>query len=549
MTNCSLPPPPKPSMRVALYARFSSDLQRQTSIDDQLRAARGRAAAEGWHVVIERSDQAVSGATPFLLRPGSKALLADALAGRFDVLIVEGLDRTFRDVGEQEQIVKRLEHRGIRIIGTSDGYDTLAKGRKVMRIARGLVNELYLDDLAQKTHRGLAGQFDRGLTTGGKSYGYRSEETPAGRQLVIDQTEADHVRWIFDRYAEGWTPVSIAHELNRRGVPSPRGGSWAVGAIHGSAARGLGLLNNVMYSGQVIWNRRQWLKDPETGARVYTERPREEWQFRDAPHLRIIDPATWAATRQRMAQIAERGANVAKANKGGRPARTLFGGLLRCPTCGGPVIAVSSRAYGCGVHKDRGSAICTNDATTPRTAVDARLLALVREDLESPQSFAELQQNVRQLVAEHQREASGAAHDGKRRLAEVEKELGRLVDALAQVGYSPAIAERLRSAEAERAALAAQTAEVLDVDELTNVVLADYRAAMLDLKSRLDGHPDRERTRELLRQMLGPVTLARDADGVTWAQMNNPAEQLLVAGGMSLTVVAGAGFEPTTFGL
>jgi hypothetical protein len=90
---------------------------------------------------------------------------------------------------------------------------------------------------------------------------------------------------------------------------------------------------------------------------------------------------------------------------------------------------------------------------------------------------------------------------------------------------------------------------VLDGEELITAVLADYRAAMLDLKSRLDGHPDRERTRELLRQMLGPVTLARDADGVTWAQMNNPAEQLLVAGGMSLTVVAGAGFEPTTFGL
>ena len=84
------------NQRVALYARFSSDLQRQTSIDDQLRAARGRAAAEGWQVVVERSDSAVSGATPFALRPGSKALMADALAGRFDVLIVEGLDRTFR---------------------------------------------------------------------------------------------------------------------------------------------------------------------------------------------------------------------------------------------------------------------------------------------------------------------------------------------------------------------------------------------------------------------------------------------------------------------
>lgn len=150
-------------MRVALYARFSSDQQRQTSIADQLRAARARAAAEGWPVVIERSDEGVSGATPFAVRPGGKALLADALAGRFDVLIVEGLDRTFRDLGEQEQVVKRIEHRGIRIIGTSDGYDTEGRGRKVLRVIRGLQNEMYLDDLAAKTHRGLAGQRRPGL--------------------------------------------------------------------------------------------------------------------------------------------------------------------------------------------------------------------------------------------------------------------------------------------------------------------------------------------------------------------------------------------------
>lgn len=240
------------TMRVALYARFSSDLQRQTSIEDQLRAARTRAATEGWNIVAERSDSAVSGSTPFALRPGSKALLADALAGRFDVLIVEGLDRTFRDVGEQEQVIKRLEHRGIRVIGTSDGYDTQAKGRKVMRIARGLVNELYLDDLSEKTHRGLVGQFERGLSAGGRSFGYRTQEAQGGRRMVIDEAEATHVRWIFDRYAEGWSPVSIAHELNRLGVPAPRGGTWAVSAIHGSAARGLGMLNNEIYVGRVI---------------------------------------------------------------------------------------------------------------------------------------------------------------------------------------------------------------------------------------------------------------------------------------------------------
>jgi site-specific DNA recombinase len=323
-----------------------------------------------------------------------------------------------------------------------------------------------------------------------------------------------------------------------------------VSAIQGSAARGLGLLNNEMYGGRVIWNRRQWLKDPETGSRRYVERPSDEWQVREAPELRIVDQATWAETRQRMAGVAKRGANIAKA-KGGRPARSLFGGLLRCATCGGSIIAINARAYGCSVRKDRGSTVCSNAATTPREAVDAQLLAAVRKDFESPNTLAEFSQSVRALVADHGREARGPAMEAQRRLTAVDKELARLVDALGQIGFSPAVAERLRSLEVERTSLATQAAPVeeFDVNEIVARVLADYRAAMLNLQRCLHEEPDRERTRELLRLILGPVTLVRDADGVTWAQTTNPAEQLLAAGGVSLTVVAGAGFEPTTFGL
>jgi site-specific DNA recombinase len=176
------------NLRACFYARYSSDQQRETSIVDQLRAARARAEREGWVVVAQHEDQELSGSVPVALRPGGKALIADALASRFDVLVLEGLDRLAREVGDQEQLVKRLEYRGIRIVGTADGYDSLMPGRKVMRVARGLVNELHLDDLREKTHRGLAGQFDRGYHVGGVTFGYRSQATAdgKGRELVIN---------------------------------------------------------------------------------------------------------------------------------------------------------------------------------------------------------------------------------------------------------------------------------------------------------------------------------------------------------------------------
>lgn len=101
------------TQRATLYARYSTDKQRETSITDQLREARARAEREGWPVVATHADEGVSGSTPLAMRAGGKALMADALAKRFEVLIVEGLDRLSRELGEAETIVKRLDRKSV----------------------------------------------------------------------------------------------------------------------------------------------------------------------------------------------------------------------------------------------------------------------------------------------------------------------------------------------------------------------------------------------------------------------------------------------------
>lgn len=509
--------------RVALYARFSTDLQRQTSIDDQQRAARARAAAEGWPIVAEHADEAVSGSVPLMLRAGGKALLAGALALRFEILIVEGLDRLSRDVGEQDQVVKRLEYRGIRLIGTSDGYDTNAKGRKVMRVARGLVNELYLDDLRDKTHRGLAGQFGRGFSAGGRSFGYSTVEAAGGRRMVIDEAEAAHVRWIFEQAADGRSTRQLVHDLNARGVKSARGGSWAVSAIGGSKVRGLGLLQNELYRGHVIWNRRQWLKDPETGSRRYVERPRSEWQTREAPELRIISDELWArATASRRPDM-----NLPRGSK----APTLFGGLLRCAGCGGPVVAINARYYGCSVHKDRGPSICSSTGTWRREQVDRRLVAELRGELLGADALRDLQDVVRTEAAGAVREVD--APEPRKRRTELQGHIGRLVDAIAQVGISSSLAARLAAAEAELEQLEARQrrgrAGLVDAEALANQLLQRYRSWMMQLEQALAGEADRIQTRRILARILGPVTLLKDDAGESYAEIQEPAERLLIA--------------------
>lgn len=523
--------------RAVLYARYSTDRQRETSIDDQLRAARARAEHEGWEIVGTHADEGVSGSTPVALRPGGKVLLAGALAGRFEVLILEGLDRLSRELGEAETMVKRLEHRGVRIIGTADGYDSQAQGRKVMRIARGLVNELYLDDLRHKTHRGLAGNFDRGMSAGGRSYGYRTRPVAAGQQLVIDEGEAAIVREVFELFADGHSVRSIAHQLNQRGVPTARGGTWAVSALQGSAARGLGMLHNRLYIGAVVWNRRQWIKDPDTGKRRYVDWPQQEWQVREDESLRIVPQPLWDAVQSRVRQGPARGTRKGA----GRIPRTLFGGLLRCEVCGGPMIAVNAARYGCNTHKDRGPTVCPNAQTVLREALDHRLLAEVRAELSAPEALDELRTAVRSIVAQQRKESAAGVAPGRARLAQLRAEIQRLVEAVAMVGISPMLADRLRQAEAEYAALERQTAASTGpVETVLEAVTARYKRLLLALRDVLDDE-DRDRTRAILADMIGPVTVLHEEGGV-FAEIEAPAARLLVAvaGGASLEGVAGA---------
>jgi site-specific DNA recombinase len=506
--------------RVAIYGRFSTDRQSDTSIEAQARISRRRADELGAKVVIEHADQAVSGSVPLEHRPGGRALLADALAGRFDVLIVEGLDRLSRDMGEQDRVVKRLEYRGVRILGVSDGYDSQAKSRKVLRVARGLVNELYLDDLRDKVHRSLSAKAARGGHVAGLSYGYRSDARGADRALSIVEDQAAVVREIFERYGAGESCQRIAADLNRRGVRGPRGGTWSIAALYGSPAKGAGILNNRLYVGCYTWNRSQWLKDPDTGKRTRIARPASEWQTDERPELRIVSDVLFEAARARIGRVSRTGKGNLR--KGGKPT-TLFGGLLRCGKCGGSMIASDAYRYGCTARKDRGSSVCTG-TVAPRKATDARLLATVRDELAGPATIAQVRAYAARLLAEHRSDQDTPAA----RKPALAREISNLVDAIAQVGVSDALRARLAKAEAELAALDRRPpiAALPSVDDVVSI----YRRSILNIERALAA--DIERAREALAQVLGTVKIETTAEG-TFAEIAVRADRVLLAAGGS----------------
>ena len=161
--------------RCAIYARYSSDLQSPTSIEDQHQLCRAYAERRSWAVVSLFEDAALSG-FGIEHRPGYQQLLAAALSSpaAFEVVLVEDLSRLTRDMAELLRVTTRLRLKGVELVGVSDGIATSQQGAKMHVAVKGLVNELYLDDLRDKTHRGLSGSVARGMSAGGRLYGYRT---------------------------------------------------------------------------------------------------------------------------------------------------------------------------------------------------------------------------------------------------------------------------------------------------------------------------------------------------------------------------------------
>ena len=289
--------------RVAIYTRFSSDLQRDASNEDQQRLACEHARKQDYEVVKVYADRAMSGAS--LLRPGMQALIRDAGLGLIDVVLAEALDRYSRSQADIATLFEKLRFWDVRVETVTEGVIT------EMHIGlKGTMNALFLKDLAQKTHRGLEGRVRDGKSAGGRAYGYRSvvqfapDGTPIRGDLVVDEAEANVIRRVFRDYAAGLSPRTIAARLNEESVPGPRGGLWGPSTVYGNPKRGTGLLNNELYVGRRVWNRQRFEKDPETGKRQARPNDEADLVVQDAPELRIVNDGLWAEVKARQRSVA-----------------------------------------------------------------------------------------------------------------------------------------------------------------------------------------------------------------------------------------------------
>jgi site-specific DNA recombinase len=546
------------STRCAIYARYSSDLSRDASIEDQVRLCRQNAERAGWSVAEVFEDRAISGASA--IRPGYQALLAAVAEGRIDIVLAEALDRLSRDQEDIAALFKRLRFLGVRLVTVSEGeIGDLHIGLK------GAMNALYLKDLADKTRRGLEGRVRAGRSGGGLCYGYDviPGEERGGRAINAD--EAAIVRRIFAEFAAGRSPKAIARRLIEDGIPGPRGVLWRDTAIRGHRQRGTGLLNNELYIGRLVWNRLRYVKDPASGRRVSRPNPPEAWIVEDVPDLRIIDEALWEAVKARQASIeAEPGVQAMKETRfweRRRPVHMLTGRAF-CGACGGTFAAAGRDYLACSNARKLGT--CDERKAIRRPLLEDFVLGLVRDRLMQPEA-------VKVFISAYHteinidRDAAAAVRSGQQQeLTDRQAKLEGLYDAVADGLRTPGLLAQLEALEAEvgrlQGALAAPAPPPI---RLHPRLADDYRDRVAALGGALADPQQRDQAVGHLRDLIARIELRHDGGG--WLVELQGALEALVALGLakekaprprlsaealcSAKVVAGVGFEPTTFRL
>lgn len=448
-------------VRCAIYTRKSTEeglSQEFNSLDAQRESAVAYIASqknEGWSCVPDRYDD--GGFTGGNMdRPALKRLMDDIEAGKIDCVIVYKVDRLSRSLMDFARLMALFDRKGVSFVSVTQQFNTThSMGRLTLNILLSFA-QFEREIISERTRDKIASARRKGKYQHGKPIlGYDFVPAPApftGRRLVVNKTEAERVRRIFELYLEAGSILRVADECNSRG--------WTTKSWTTTAGRTVGnrefdktiisrLLRNPLYVGKV----------PHNGA-VY-----------DGEHEAIVEDDLFRRVQARLKLAGERGGAGVKNSTG-----ALLGGLVRCKGCGCAMSPSSAskkkpdgkrtryRYYVCSNAVKRGRQHCAAPSL-PGPALETFVLDQVKALLaDSPQMTVVVDRAIDLL-----REAAG------NRLAEQT----RLRGVLERLSSEEPTAATRREVERVRRTLSAVSAQVaadaerlIDEDEVAGAVEA-----------------------------------------------------------------------------
>ena len=204
-----------------VYARYSSHSQKDTSIEDQVRDIEVYCRLNNLSIVKVYADRHLTGTSD--KRPQFQQMMKDAAHGRWSYVVVWKTDRFARNRYDSATYKYRLKRYGVRVLSAKESIPDGPEGILLESVLEGSA-EYYSANLAQNIKRGMhSNALECKVNSGSIPFGYRKGED--GR-FALEPAEAEVVREIFRKVAEGVPFVDLCNDLNGRGIRTKRGGLW-----------------------------------------------------------------------------------------------------------------------------------------------------------------------------------------------------------------------------------------------------------------------------------------------------------------------------------
>ena len=328
----------------------------------------------------------------------------------------------------------------------------------------------------------------------------------------------------------------------------------------------MGILNNELYVGRLVWNKLRYVKDPVTGKRVSRSNPESEWTVHSVPEMRIVEQDLWDSAKERQASLAYPGVSTDRnsLNDLRRP-RHLLSGLIKCDACGGGFSMISKNLLGCSTARNK--ATCENRLKIRRDVLEASVLSGLRSHLMEPELFEEFCAEFTREMNRARIERSSETVHRRSELERVQRDLDKAIQAILDGVPGSQLKERIGALENRKTELLKLIAVDMAPPPLLHPNMAAiYHRKISALHEALADEASRNAAVEVLRALVDEVRLVPEDRELAILLRGDLAAMLALAADQKkpgllseagvycgsappVSVVAGTGFEPVTFRL
>lgn len=357
--------------KAVAYARFSSDHQREESIDAQLRAIHEYAQKNNIIIIGEYIDRAKSATTDN--RPEFLRMIDDSKKHEFNAVVVHKLDRFSRNRYDAEFYKRTLLRNGVSLKSVTENFDGSPESVILESVIQGM-SEYYSKNLAREVMKGLKENAFSCRHTGGlPPLGYNLDKET--QKLVINEDEAKIVQFIYKQAIDGVGYASIADELNRKGCKTKIGRNFTANSIST-------LLRNPKYVGNYIYNRSS-SKDIDGKRNGHAYKDKSEWIIIEGGCPAIISKEDFEIISEKR----ERDKTIFLGHK--HIEEYLLTGKIVCGCCGGSFVGErrwdkrrvrSYVKYCCNIKKRQGASVCES-RYIDRDALESLILRTLAQEI------------------------------------------------------------------------------------------------------------------------------------------------------------------------